>query len=260
MMHMRRSRVLERLRKNDVVTCFKTNLADARATELAALFGFDCIWTDLEHTANDWRTIEQQIWAAKTQDVDVLVRVARGSYSDYVRPFELDASGIMVPHLMSGSDARDVARITRYRPVGRRALDAGNADARYFNLDYAGYLRESNENRFVVVQIEDVEALVHLDEIASVAGIDMLFFGPGDFSHSIGAPGQWDDPRITQARATVARAAVAHGKVAATVGGVSGLAELLDLGYRFINLGADVVGLSQYCKGIMESFSKAVGR
>ena len=34
------------------------------------------------------------------------------------------------------------------------------------------------------------------------------------------------------------------------------LDELIAMGYRFLSLGADVVGLSQYCKAIMSEFAK----
>jgi 2-keto-3-deoxy-L-rhamnonate aldolase RhmA len=113
--------VLRRLRAGEVVNCFKLNTADARIAEIAALAGFDSLWSCVEHIANDWSVIEQHIWAAKAYDVDVIVRVARGNYSDYVRPLELDAAGIMVSHLMGLEDARTVVRMTRFHPLGRRA-------------------------------------------------------------------------------------------------------------------------------------------
>ncbi|MDP7473206.1 MAG: valine--tRNA ligase, partial [Vicinamibacterales bacterium] len=53
-----------------------------------------------------------------------------------------------------------------------------------------------NASRFVLLQIEDVEAMEELDAIAAVQGYDGLFFGPGDFSQSLGVPGKMDDPRI----------------------------------------------------------------
>jgi len=40
-MQMRPSRVLKKLRAGQVATCFKLNLADARAAEIATLAGFD---------------------------------------------------------------------------------------------------------------------------------------------------------------------------------------------------------------------------
>ena len=67
-MRMRPSRVLQKLRAGEVVSCFKLNLACARAAEIAAMTGFDCLWSDLEHVANDWSVVEKQIWVAKSQD------------------------------------------------------------------------------------------------------------------------------------------------------------------------------------------------
>ncbi len=251
-MKMRHSRVLNRLRGGETVLSVKTNLADARASEIAARCGFDCVWTDVEHVPNDWTTIEQQVWATKAYDVDLLVRVARGSYSDYVRPLELDAAGIMVPHLMSAEDAHQVVRMTRFHPIGRRPVDGGNADGAYCGIDFNEYLRQANEQRFIILQIEDPEPLEELDEIAAVEGYDMLLFGPGDFSHGIGKPGRWDAPEIADARRRVAEAAIAHGKFAGTVGGPDNLAELVEMGYRFVNVGADVVALMAYCKDVLK--------
>jgi len=253
---MRPSKVLQKLRDGEVVSCVKLNLADARAAEIAALSGFDCIWTDMEHVANDWSVIERQVWAAKAHDTDIMVRVARGSYSDYIRPLELDATGIMVPHIMSLADARRVVRMTRFHPVGLRPVDGGNADGAYCGVDFLDYLEQANKERFVVVQIEDPEALDEIEDIAALDGIDMLFFGPGDFSHGIGAPGQWDDPRIEQARVRVAEASVKCGKFAGTVGSTGTIDGLIDMGYRFISVGADVVGLSDYFNDIVSHFDR----
>ena len=251
---MRPSRVLRKLRAGEVVSCFKMNLESARVAEIAALSGFDCVWADREHTAVDWSDLEKQILAAKTQDTDVMVRVSRGSYSDYIRPLELDASGIMVPHVMSLQDAQNIVRMTRFHPVGLRPVDGGNADGGFCLVDFAEYLEQANAERFVVIQIEDPEPLDELEAIAALPGIDMLFFGPGDFSQAIGAPGQWNHPLIAQTRRRIAEVCLANGKFAGTVGGLDNKDELISLGYRFISVGADVVGLSRYCGEIVAAF------
>jgi len=165
---MRRSRVLGKLRAGEVAYCFKLNLADARACEIAARHGFDCIWTCAEHVANDWSVIENQILAAKSYDVDILCRVPRGSYSDHIRPLEMDAAGIMVPHVMGVEDAEKVIRMTRFQPLGRRAADGGNADGFYCNIPFEEYIRQANSERFVVFQIEDPEPLDELEAIAAL--------------------------------------------------------------------------------------------
>jgi 4-hydroxy-2-oxoheptanedioate aldolase len=255
-MNMRPSRVLQKLRAGQVASCFKTNLADSRAIEIIAMTGFDCIWTDMEHVANDWSMIEKQILAGKIFNTDTMVRVARGGYSDYIKPLELDGSGIMVPHIMSLQDAKNVVRMTRFHPIGRRPVDGGNADGAYCNIDLSDYFHQANEQRFLCVQIEDPEPLDDLEAIVSLEGIDMIFFGPGDFSQGIGAPAQWDHPKITETRKRIAEVCKAKGKFAGTVGSTASLESLIDLGYRFISVGADVVGLSQYCKSIFAEFTK----
>ena len=107
-MHVRKSNVLKKLRNGEIVISVKINLADPRVVEIAALCGYDCVWLGMEHIPNDWHTIENQIRAAKIHNVDTVVRVARGSYSDYIKPLEADASGIMVPHVMGLDDAKQI--------------------------------------------------------------------------------------------------------------------------------------------------------
>ncbi len=251
-MNMRRSRTLELLRAGKTVLSVKLNSTDPRITEIAAMMGFPCIWVDVEHTANDYFVTESQIYAAKAYDTDILVRVPRGSYSDYIRPLELDASGIMVPHIMSVEDAKRVVHMTRFHPLGRRPVDGGNADAKFCNIDQAEYNRQANDQRFIIFQIEDPEAMEQIDEIASIPGYDMLFYGPGDYSHSIGHSGDMNHPDVRKGFERVAEAARKHGKFAGTVGSMANARERVDMGYQFVNIGADVVGLSAYFREIAE--------
>ena len=258
MMHVYKSNVLKKLRNGEIVISGKLNLNDPRAVEIAGMCGYDCIWLDLEHVPNDWQTIEGQIRAAKLHGMDTVVRVSKGCYSDLVRPLEADATGIMIPHLMDLSEAQSIVRQTRFQPVGRRPLDGGNIDGAFCMVDLKTYLSESNEQKFVIVQIEDPEPLNELDDICQVAGIDIVLFGPGDFSHSIGAPGEFDHPAIVDARKRVAATAVKYGKFAGTVGTLGNLRELVEMGYQFINIGADVIGLADYFKNITTSAEKII--
>jgi 4-hydroxy-2-oxoheptanedioate aldolase len=253
-MNMRPSRVLRKLRAGQVAGCTKLNLCDPRVADIAAACGVDCLWVDLEHVANDLSNLENQIRAAKVHDADTVVRVPRGSYSDLVHPLEMDATGIMIPHLMSAEEARQIVWQTRFHPVGRRPLDGGNADGLYCMIPTAEYVAQANRERFVIVQIEDPEPMSELDAIASVEGIDMLFFGPGDFSQGIGRPGELGAPEVLDARRRVAEAALRHGKFAGTVAGFGNVDELLALGYRFLNIGADVLALTDLFGRVAQAF------
>lgn len=254
-MHMRKSRVLRQMRNGKVATCVKVNLADPRNAEIAAMCGFDCVWTDMEHVPNNFSAVEETVRAAKIYDVDVLTRVAKGCYSDLVRPLEGDSTGIMVPHLMSLEEAKKIVYDTKFHPIGRRALDGGNADGKFCLVDPMDYIKEANEERFVVVQIEDPEPLAELEEICALPGIDMIFFGPADFTQGLGDPCNFANPEVDRVRRLIAKTARKYGKFAGTVGGPGNFDDLVAMGYTFISTGADVVGLFTYYQDLVGKVS-----
>lgn len=250
-MHLRKSKVLERIKRGETALCTKLNLADPRAAEIAAMSGVDCIWIDMEHVPSDYIDLENMIRAAKLYDVDVLTRVSKGSYNDFIKPLEADSTGIMVPHLMSLEEAKKIVYFTKFHPIGRRPIDGGNADAKFCMVDTADYIKEANEERFVIVQIEDPEPMAELEEICALPGIDMIFFGPADFSQGIGNPAEVFNEETLKARRLVAETARKHGKMAGTVGGTANFKALEEEGFNFISVGADVVALSAYFKDIV---------
>ena len=250
---MRTSKVLRKLRAGQTAFFTKMNLADSRAYEIAASSGFDCLWTCQEHIGTDYKTLEAQILATKIYDCDLLCRVPKGCYSNLIRPLEMDATGIMVPHVMSLSEAQSIVKDTRFHPVGRRPLDGGNADGSYCRVPLSEYLEQANRERFVAMQIEDPEPLAELDAIAALPGYDMLFFGPGDFSHSIGDPGNFNNQKLIDARRQVANTALKHGKFAGTVASLENYRSLIEEGYSFISIGADVVTLGNNYKNMIRT-------
>lgn len=247
-MKIQTSRVKKLLREGYFPNVLKINLSDPRIIEIAGLCGIDAVWLCTEHVPNDWLSLENQIRAARVHDIDTLVRVGRGSYSDYIRPFEAGATGIIVPHVENEAEARQIVEWVRFHPIGKRALDGGNIDGNFCLTSSSEYVQHSNQERLVILQIESPEALVEVDKIAAVPGFDGLLFGPGDFSHRIGRVGQLGIPELVAARKRVAAAAQKYGKFAMTAGLIAEYSELIAEGYRVFGIGADVVAISGYVK------------
>ena len=254
---MRRSKVMEKIREGGVAVSVKLNLDDPRGVELAAMIGFDCIWIDMEHVPSEFSYMENAIRAAKLYDCDLLTRVPRGCYSDYIRPLEADATGIMVPHIMSLKEAKEIVYYTKFHPVGRRPIDGGNADGKFCLLPGDEYMRMANQERFTIIQIEDPEPLDELEEICALPGLDMIFFGPADFSQGIGDPNNMNNPKLIETRKRVAELARKYGKAAGTTGSPETFQARIDEGYNFINVGADVTGLGAYYQDI---YDKTIGK
>jgi 4-hydroxy-2-oxoheptanedioate aldolase len=100
------SRIRALLRARQLPTILRINLSDPRVIEIAALCGVDAVWLCTEHVPNDWLNLENQIRADRVHGLDTLVRVGRGSYSDYIRPFETGATGIAPSTITSASATR----------------------------------------------------------------------------------------------------------------------------------------------------------
>jgi len=251
-MKTRPSTILRLIREGQLPTVLKVNLSDPRVTEIAGMSGVDGVWLCTEHVPNDWIGLENQIRAARIHNIDSLVRVARGSYSDYIRPLEAGATGIIVPHVANAAEARQIVEWVRFHPLGKRALDGGNIDGQFCLLPLDEYIAHSNTERIVILQIESPEALEHVEAMAALPGFDGFLFGPGDFSHRVGKAGQIDAPEVVAARKRVAKAATANGKFAMTAGLIAPFADLVAEGHKLFGIGADVVAITGYVKQRLE--------
>jgi 4-hydroxy-2-oxoheptanedioate aldolase len=256
-MKLRPSRVLRELRAGQNATILKLNLSDPRIIELAGLAGASAVWLCNEHVPNDWLNLEHQVRASKLYDMDAIVRVSKGSYSEYLKPFECDASGIMVPHVTSAEEARHIVDTVRCRPLGSKALDGGNMDGFFCQAPLADYVHHCNTEKFVILQIESPEALERIEEIAAVPGYDMLMFGAGDYSHRIGKLGQATHPEVVAARRKVASTALKHGKHVAVASLFGNQAEVAAEGTRVFTLGADVIEVGNAFRNMVAAFHSA---
>lgn len=248
------SRVLHEVRNGQVSTCYKLNLGDPRIVEIAGLCGFSAVWLCNEHVANDWLNLENMIRAARLHGMDSIVRVNKGSYSDYLKPFESGASGIMVPHISSPKEAEKIVETTRFKPIGRRPLDGGNVDGRFCLMPLTEYLHAANKEQYVILQIESPEAVDCVEDIAAVPGYEGLLFGPGDYLHLIGKPGDSSAPELDAARRRVESAARKNGKFCMSVGYTDTPESMQVRGYGIAVLGADILALGNALQLALKTF------
>jgi 4-hydroxy-2-oxoheptanedioate aldolase len=240
------------MRGGALATMAKINLADPRVVEIAGLAGVDAVWLCNEHVPNDWLNLENMIRAARVHDVDALVRVGKGSYADYIRPFEAGAAGIIIPHVESEAEAKAIIQMTCFHPLGKRALDNGNVNGGFARVKVGEYIKFWSAEQLIIIQIESPEALAQVEAIAAVPGVSGLFFGPGDFAHRLGRAGD-GGPEVVAARRQVARAAVAAGKFSVALN-FGSREEIKAEGHQLVAVGADVGGLNQFFTAKLESY------
>ncbi|MCP4643396.1 MAG: aldolase [bacterium] len=254
---MYESLVLRKLRNNDPVWCCKSNLTDPNVIEIFGAIGAHCVWLCMEHGPINWESVHNQVRTAKMSGMDSLVRVAKGCYSDLIRPLEMDATGLMVPHCMSGDEAAKIVEMTRFQPIGRRAWDGGNSDGPFCMRAPEEYLTKANEQRFLVVQIEDKEAVDCMEDIVAVDNIDVFFLGPGDLSHSYGVAGQFDHPLVQDAIDKLAELCKKYNRNWGMPCPPEKAQQLLDKGAKFLAAGSDVVAIAGHFKNMRQGYEAA---
>ncbi len=247
-----------------VVHAVLLHLTDPRVAELAARVGWDAVWIDLEHSPKTTARLETMTRAvragaigASTAAPDVLARPGKGEFMRMGRLLEAGAHGILYPRCESEAEAREAVRWMKFAPLGERGFDGGNSDNGYGGYPAADYVEQANRETWLAVQIETPLGVRHAEAIARVEHVDVVFFGPGDYSCMIGKPGRMTDPEVLRAAETVADAAHAAGRIFGTLGFEPPQARaMLDMGCRLLVSGADQGLLS---RGMARTLSSARG-
>jgi 4-hydroxy-2-oxoheptanedioate aldolase len=150
----------------------------------------------------------------------------------------------MIPMISTRADAEAAVRDARYLPLGDRSK-GGMLAALSFGTDSTTYRERANDEILVMAQIETVEAIRNLEDIAAVDGIDCLFVGPNDLASTYGVDARrtWDDKNSEYFAAIAGVPAVArkHGKIPGVQAGDAAMAnECIGLGFTLIGVGGDV--------------------
>lgn len=173
--------------------------------------GFDAVWLDREHADLSIAQIEEACRAARASGIDSFVRLAPTDYAAVMQPLEAGAGGIMAAQVRSARQAQEIVHWAKFHPLGLRGVNSSGVDGRYGTIPLKEYLRRANDDTFLAIQIEHIDAVEEVEKIAGIPGIDVLFVGPADLTQSMGIPGEWDSPRLWQALERVADAAKSRG-------------------------------------------------
>lgn len=238
---MKRNKVKEMLKKGEAVAVPEVNhIFSPQLIEILGLLGYKCVWIDMEHSDLSYERLSELAMAARATGMDVIVRIAKGGYTSIIRPLELGANGLVLPHCISADEARQFVRMAKFTPLGLRGIGAGR-DSNYGLVDLNGYLRDANEETLLIAQIEDKKAVDNVDSIAAIEEIDVLFIGHVDLSQSYGVVGELDHPLIQKAIEKVAFACKKYKKSwGLPVEPGERMQKILNKGAQFLNITSEM--------------------
>lgn len=207
------------------------------AAEICGRAGYDWLVLDLEHGIATEADLLGLLQAVELTGSTAVVRPQSGERLRIGRALDLGAGGIMVPRLDSADGAREAVSFLRYPPDGVRGVALRTRGGGMGAVPH-GKVGELNRRILGIVQVETPGAVREAAAIAAIDGVDVLFVGPADLSHSLGIPGRFDDQRYTGALRAVIDACAAHGKAAGIlVYDPAAVAGLVEQGFRFVGIG-----------------------
>lgn len=148
----------------------------------------------------------------------------------------------MVPHVESAEMASEIVRAAYYAPRGRRGLSR-TVRTHGYGLTFA---TDADAAPRLMMQIESVEGVKHVDSIAAVDGVDVLFVGPADLPHDLEHHAQWNVDAFDECLATVVKAAQRHQKSAGILcQDIESIKTFADQGFTEIAVESDLSILRQ---------------
>lgn len=233
----------------------------------AARRKYDGIWLDLEHRTMDQREVQLLLNLCYHNDIDCMVRPSTQEAGPLYRYLEEGATGFMMPLVSNADTARRIVRAVKFPPLGNRGLDGASLDGDY-GLEVwkpdTTYCKDANRETFIVVQIETLEALENINQIAEVEGIDGLFIGPADltFRLSIGADSGKKVMSFDDAVKQVANAAKRYDRIwGIATTSLDDLKRYRKMGAQLVPWGGDFalsLMLNQWCEQLDEILAEPV--
>jgi len=210
-------------------------------TECLAQIGFDLLWIDMEHTAIGIESLQNNLIAARAGGTPAIVRIPWNEKVLAKPVLDMGPDGIIFPDIRTAGEARAAVSACEYPPNGERGYGPLRA-LNYGGIDKTDYVDRLYRRTQRFLQIEHIDAVDNLEEIAAVEGVDGYIVGPNDLSGSAGHIGRYDHPDMTQIYDRIGEVMRNHGKLFGVSLGYDPdiMSEWLERGAKMIFSGNDV--------------------
>ena len=160
--------------------------------------GVDFVFIDTEHIPFDRTTLAQMCVAYKAYGLPPLVRISSADPQEARMVLDGGASGILAPYIESPEQVRALVGATKLRPLKGQRLKEALRNPEALESKLKDYLRDWNQETFLIINVESAPAVEQLDRILAEPGLDGVIIGPHDLSVSLGLPEQYLNPRFEE--------------------------------------------------------------
>ena len=214
--------------------------------EQLAHSGYDWLLVDTQHGPMTNERLSAMLSAISSGGAKSMVRV--GGYGDRIgiqQALDMGADGVLIPYINTAEEAREAVSCALYPTAGTRSVYFPQRSTNKAGL--LGYVGNANKNVIVALQVETASCIEHIDEIAAVPGVNLLFLGQNDLCMSMGLYEKYEFPHMytsPELGAATDKLVTAAGKNKTILGvflfGTDRVGEFLDKGFTFISIGNDL--------------------
>jgi len=252
--------IKQRLQRGEIVNGTFLSFGNAITTEIVANAGFDWLMIDLEHGMGSEADVLRQLQCINAEKVSSVIRVESYQRQRINRVLDFGAQGIMCPRIENAAEVEQVVQAMRYPPEGRRGV-ARLIRASEYGSNFNEYRTRIAEDLLCVIQIETLQALENISQIAAVPGVDVLFIGPSDLSMALGIFGELQHPLFSETVERIIQAAREAGKhVGILLSDPLDQKKYYEKGIRFFAYGTDAYFLNQGARQAAMSLRELNGR
>ncbi|MEM2876048.1 MAG: aldolase/citrate lyase family protein [Candidatus Bathyarchaeia archaeon] len=211
----------------------------------------------------DLHDLDNLARAAELVDISSMIKVDQEPRTFIAeRALAAGIQNILFADIRGVEDAEEAVRAVRCEPKGINGLGMYRTLGYVFCKGSIADLVKWCDDAVVALMIEKKSAVENLEEILSVEGIDMVQFGPGDYSISVGHPGELNHPKVREAELKTIKTALKFGiPPRAEINDPKEAERYIDLGVRDFCIGIDVLILYEWWKSkgseLREALSKA---
>ncbi len=221
---MLENRTKAKLAAGDAVFGCFTRYREPSFAEIVAMQGWDFVVFDAEHGTLQPREVEELCRAVEIRNATPIARVTTNQAHVILRFLDTGIHGVHVPWVNTAAGVEEAVRSVKYWPRGQRGLAGSRASdwGQYESL--AAYTERANRETMLIIHIETQEAVDAIEEYVSIDGVDVLFIGPTDLSHSLGHAGDLGHPDVIAAMERVAEVVVPSDKTLGIYAGTAAIA------------------------------------
>ena len=162
------------------------------------------------------------------------------------------ASGIqnfLFADIRTVEDAEEAVKAVRAEPKGRSGVRMDRRIGYVGAIASIGDVVKMCDDAVVALMIEKKSAVENLEAVLSVEGVDMVQFGPADYSLSIGLPGETNHPKVKEAELKTIKTALKMDVAPRVeIDTPEQAQKYIELGVKDFNLNVDLVILYEWWK------------